>query len=502
MNYVRIAIGIGIVVFIAAAAMGDTRLPFALSPDWTLFVKPEMEGVDLESLRNVPESLGGVQGRKIRFNAHNAFQVPDDAPPSFQRVAVFMNAFESPCDGVMQIGCSADWFFECIANGRPVYDTVKTGNQIAFPMTVEDHLFDIPVQKGTNLVVVRLLSGGKGWRLHCGEPRKVFDLARVAPTLANFKAETPKLYETSVFQPDDPRRLDFMRLAQNGANRIAHTNYVAYYSRFDTLNKAEVVRDNARWPILHFYEQAFDKVLREIPEEVVPEGKVVFWHVYNMGYVVKTPTACFGIDIHHRRAARLAEHLDFVIASHAHGDHSSKPLLDRMAALGKPVISNFHDAAAKTNHPGNFVLGDVVVRTTLGDHGRKLRKFNLVYEIVCKTGMRQCTILHTGDTSWLGPFIAPKGHVDVYIMHPQVGIMIEDAIARLKPGWIFISHIQELSHPIAKFRWGYGLGEFWQQRARDAGSEKAYAPLWGERIVWSADEEKKSPQVSEVEPAR
>ena len=81
-----------------------------------------------------------------------------------------------------------------------------------------------------------------------------------------------------------------------------------------------------------------------------------------------------------------------------------------------------------------------------------------------------------------------------------MGIAIADAIARLKPGWTFISHIQELSHPIAKFRWGYGLGEFWQNRARNAGYEKAYVPLWGERIVWSADEEQTPPQGPEVEP--
>ena len=45
-----------------------------------------------------------------------------------------------------------------------------------------------------------------------------------------------------------------------------------------------------------------------------------------------------------------------------------------------------------------------------------------------------------------------------------------------------------------------GDREFWQQRARDAGSEKAYVPLWGERIVWSADEEQTPPQGPEVEP--
>lgn len=497
MNYIRAGIGAGIMICIAVVALAENHIDYALSPEWTLFQKPSMEKVDLSALREIPETLGGVSGRKIHFNAHAAYQVDDPSPPSFQRVAIFMNTFESPRDGLIQIGCSADWFFEFMINGQVVYDTLSEGNQISFPMSTEDHLFDVPVHKGTNLVVIRLLSGGKGWRLHCGAPRKLYDLARLAPTLANFNAETPKLYETSIFQPDDPRRLDVMRLAQNGANQIAHTNYVSYYSRFDTLEQNEVIRDNARWPILSFYEQAFDKVLRDVQKEVVPEGKVVFWHVYNIGYVVKTPTACFGIDIHHRRAERLAPYLDFLLVSHAHGDHSTQPLLDRMVALGKPVLSNFHDAMAKTNHPGEFVLGDVVVRTTLGDHGRKLRKFNVVYEIVCKTGESQCTILQTGDTSWLGPFIAPKKPVDVYILHPQVGIMIEDAITKLKPGWIFISHIQELSHPIGKFRWGYGLGEFWQKRAHDAGYKTAFIPLWGERIVWPS-EDKQIPSQNEA----
>ncbi len=493
MNYIRAGIGAGLIACIAAVALAGNHVDYALSPEWTLFQKPAMEDVDLTSIHEIPETLGGVPGRKIRFNEHDAYPVDDPSPPSFQRVAIFMNAFESPRAGLMQIGCSADWFFEFMINGQVVYDTLETGNQIAFPMTTEDHLFDVPVHKGTNLVVIRLLSGGKGWRLHCGPPRKRFDLDRVSPTLENLKTEAARIYSTSPFRPDGVR-MDVMRLIQNGANQITHTNYTDYLRHDVALSEAEAARYHEQWPVLHFYEHAFDKVLSEVQTEVVPPGKVVFWHLYNMGYIVKTPTSCFGIDLHHRRAERLAPHLDFLMTTHAHGDHFNQPLINRMVALRKPVLSNFHDAAAKTNHPGEYALGDVVVRTTLSDHGRKLRKFNVVYEVVCKTGARQCTILHTGDTSWLGPFIAPKERVDVYIMHPQVGIMIEDAIARIKPGWIFISHIQELSHPIAKFRWGYGLGEFWQQRARDVGYDKALVPLWGERIVWLAEDDQLPPQ--------
>src|SRR5690606_39346714 len=66
------------------------------------------------------------------------------------------------------------------------------------------------------------------------------------------------------------------------------------------------------------------------------------WMLYNMGFVVKTPSGCFGIDVHHRLAEDLEPYLDFLCITHNHGDHANKKLIQAMQSKGKPVVSNFN----------------------------------------------------------------------------------------------------------------------------------------------------------------
>ena len=68
--------------------------------------------------------------------------------------------------------------------------------------------------------------------------------------------------------------------------------------------------------IFQFYQSALDKVLDEVAHTSVDYGSVALWHLYNMGYVVKTPSHTFGIDIKHRDAAMLAPVLEFLCITH------------------------------------------------------------------------------------------------------------------------------------------------------------------------------------------
>ena len=49
----------------------------------------------------------------------------------------------------------------------------------------------------------------------------------------------------------------------------------------------------AKHPILDLIEEAFDRVLDNVKNDVVPEGEVHLYYLYNMGFVVKTPTTTF-----------------------------------------------------------------------------------------------------------------------------------------------------------------------------------------------------------------
>ena len=81
--------------------------------------------------------------------------------------------------------------------------------------------------------------------------------------------------------------------------------YTAFYTSELDLTPSEVDRAIEAQPILHFYEAAFDKVKREVESTAVDPNTVVLWHVYNMGYVVKTRDSCFALDLHHRRSEEL-----------------------------------------------------------------------------------------------------------------------------------------------------------------------------------------------------
>ena len=76
-----------------------------------------------------------------------------------------------------------------------------------------------------------------------------------------------------------------------------------------------------KYPILYFYESAMDKTLNNIKNTQLSGKEIALFMVYNTGYVIKTADSCFGIDIDHRRAVKLAEVLDFLLITHKHADH-------------------------------------------------------------------------------------------------------------------------------------------------------------------------------------
>ena len=49
------------------------------------------------------------------------------------------------------------------------------------------------------------------------------------------------------------------------------------------------LRSSEDGTIFQFYQSALDKVLDEVAHTSVDYGSVALWHLYNMGYVVKSP---------------------------------------------------------------------------------------------------------------------------------------------------------------------------------------------------------------------
>ena len=131
------------------------RVPYSLNVEWHLLRK---------SVRNI--SFTEIPRNTEKILLFNDSYDLGKAPA--KSAAVFYNEFESGRDGVMQIGMAADWWFECRLNGEAVYSTLTGGNREQ-QFSPENHVFNLPVKKGRNLLAVRVLAGAAGWKFFCGE---------------------------------------------------------------------------------------------------------------------------------------------------------------------------------------------------------------------------------------------------------------------------------------------------------------------------------------------
>lgn len=278
-------------------------------------------------------------------------------------------------------------------------------------------------------------------------------------------------------------REQLMGHMQEYADSCTHT---MWFEHCDAAPGSEL-RQHEGGTIFQFYQSALDRILDDVPREKVPQGRVVLWHLYNMGYVVKTPSHTFGIDLKHRDAERLAPILEFLCVTHNHQDHVSMPLIEAMAAAGKPVYSNFLDvgqrvATGDVLHPA----GDIEIVTTIVDHNPTLVNFVVDYEIDCGADTGHKVILHLGDSrNW--EQLRKTRPVDILIPHLAVGLDMPRAVEKLSPQVVLMSHIMELSHPRDKWRWSYPYGLARCRDLRTALSlpaNRVRLPVWGEKIIY------------------
>ena len=105
---------------------------------------------------------------------------------------------------------------------------------------------------------------------------------------------------------------------------------------------------------LAFLRERMQRAIEEIEQWNVGEGARI-WRLYNMGFVVRTPSASLGLDlvggwrlesdegleyygISEEWISRLADQLDVLTISHAHQDHMDPLLRDLLFERGMPVV--------------------------------------------------------------------------------------------------------------------------------------------------------------------
>lgn len=280
-----------------------------------------------------------------------------------------------------------------------------------------------------------------------------------------------------------PKRMEAMEVIQGVLNRFERDEWNAYRKGSDLEKIAEMERTG----VPYFLRKSFDKVCKELRTTKVKEGKVAVWLLYNMGYIVKTPTTTFGIDLNSRHLDKLLDMIDFGMITHPHGDHNTKEFAEGMIHRNKPLLAAFdvkNVEEMRVVDGGEYTFGDVKVRVTLGDHNKKLRKYVASYEIDCGANTNHTVIYHTGDTSNYTQ-LNPQQQVDIFIPHIRVGLDIPAAIEKFQPRHLFMSHIQELGHRIHKWRWTFhdALRSYnkWQHK-------NLWIPCWGERVIYDRND--------------
>lgn len=234
-----------------------------------------------------------------------------------------------------------------------------------------------------------------------------------------------------------------------------------------------------KFAILRYFDDAFSKTAEWVKEGKPRRGEVELKLVYNMGYVVKTPTLTFAIDLCHPRGAEIAEDLDFLLITHNHKDHLSQQLINTLKKNGKPIVQNYMDTPHYSAGNRNFKFGDATIITKCCDHNSRLERFVLTYEIDCGESAGGIRIFHTGDACDIKQVVSER-EPDVFIPHLAVGLDVPKcATQTVKPKNVLVSHILELGHDIGKWRWpislGWGIG-------KKCGGVPAYTPLWGEEF--------------------
>jgi len=79
-------------------------------------------------------------------------------------LAYLLAEVECPSAGELTIGAGADWWMKWFLDGKPVFDTLKNGNEEG-QYGVTNHVFSAKVTKGKHVLAAMAKAGGRGWCL-------------------------------------------------------------------------------------------------------------------------------------------------------------------------------------------------------------------------------------------------------------------------------------------------------------------------------------------------
>lgn len=294
-----------------------------------------------------------------------------------------------------------------------------------------------------------------------------------------------RLNKTSPFDLDE-ERLSLLKSIETYSDPYSDQAFKDYMSKSG--EEAEELERTV--PIYYAFRAAFDKVLLEVKTTKVKKGTVAVWMLYNMGFVVKTSSGCFGIDVHHRLAEDLEPYLDFLCITHNHGDHANKKLIQAMQRKGKPVVSNFNQESPlyMSKTATSYTIGNFTIRTDISDHllDPALPDFVMLLRIECGKDAGDFSLLHCGDSGFNpAHFKNVQGPVNMVVLRwgaARENNILGNGEGQVQTKYAILSHLLELAHkPYPK-----GQASITQtlKHLPHVKCENTIIPFWGEKLLW------------------
>ncbi len=145
---------------------------YALGNQWTVFIadRDKLGGAELKELDTlalIPKTFMGVKPEIMTANPRGRVMLPFERGKA--KVAVLMQVFDAPADGMMQIATGGDWYWNVRVNGQLVFSRIQGNGKSA---TTSNYHYFVPVKKGKNLFAVVLKNGDKNWMWCCGKRKK------------------------------------------------------------------------------------------------------------------------------------------------------------------------------------------------------------------------------------------------------------------------------------------------------------------------------------------
>ena len=159
----------GVVEIPLAVKLGAAKAPLNLPHWWKVFADADSSRMNANDWSEVPDDLPGKEGsvRGTYAAATDNMLAIDKVAGGYgeRRNAVAYAIIDSPMAMKLPVAAYADFWMAWYVNGEKVYDGLSNGGGL-----LADHLFELPLKAGRNVIAARVQSGSQGWKLHFGGP--------------------------------------------------------------------------------------------------------------------------------------------------------------------------------------------------------------------------------------------------------------------------------------------------------------------------------------------